>query len=119
MGIVYADVRLGNDARPELEGINVTALVDRSHLVPYVSPVKVSLLGRECVTRALVFGNQVLLGAIPMEDIDLIIEPPRQKVTVNPASPNIPARRFLNRWCTRALRSRIEPMKPHPRSAIP
>ena len=45
MGIVYADVRLGNDARPELEGINVTALVDRSHLVPYVSPVKVSLLG--------------------------------------------------------------------------
>ena len=25
MGIVYADVRLGNDARPELEEINVTA----------------------------------------------------------------------------------------------
>ena len=64
------------------------------------------------------FGNQVLLGAIPMEDIDLIIEPPRQKVTVNPASPNIPAGRFLNRWCTRALRSRIEPMKPHPRSGF-
>lgn len=36
------------------------------------------------------FGNQVLLGAIPMEDMDLIIEPSRQKVTVNPASPNIP-----------------------------
>ena len=121
MGIVYADVRLGNDARPELEEINATALVEtgalhlripehvalqlrlsqkqprevqtadgRSHLVPYVSPVKVSLLGRECVTGALVFGNQVLLGAIPMEDMDLIIEPSRQKVTVNPASPNIP-----------------------------
>lgn len=28
MSIVYADVRLGNDARPELEEINVTALVD-------------------------------------------------------------------------------------------
>jgi len=120
MSIVYADVRLGNDARPELEEINATALVEtgalhlcipehvalqlrlsqkqprelqtadgRSHLVPYV-PVKVSLLGRECVTGALVFGNQVLLGAIPMEDMDLIIEPSRQKVTVNPASPNIP-----------------------------
>jgi hypothetical protein len=76
MSIVYADVTLGNDARPELEEINVTALVDtaalhlcipqlrlsqkqprevqtadgRSHLVPYVSPVKVSLLGRECAT---------------------------------------------------------------------
>ncbi|MGH8605378.1 MAG: clan AA aspartic protease, partial [Gammaproteobacteria bacterium] len=39
---------------------------------------------------ALVFGNQVLLGSIPMEDMDLVIEPSRQKVTVNPASPNIP-----------------------------
>jgi hypothetical protein len=37
-----------------------------------------------------VFGNQVLLGAIPMEDMDLIIEPSRQKVSVNPMSPNIP-----------------------------
>jgi len=121
MGVVYADVRLGNDARPDLEEVNASALVDtgalhlcipehvalqlqlsqkqprevqtadgKSHLVPYVSPVKISLLGRECVTGALVFGNQVLLGAIPMEDMDLIIEPSRQKVSVNPMSPNIP-----------------------------
>lgn len=62
----------------------------KSHLVSYVSPVKISLLGRECVTGALVLGNQVLLGAIAMEDMDLVIEPTRQKVTVNPASPNIP-----------------------------
>lgn len=121
MGLVYTDVRLGNDARPELEEINALALVDtgalhlcipehvalqlqlsqkqprevqtadgKSHMVPYVSPVKISLLGRECVTGALVFGNQVLLGAIPMEDMDLVIEPSRQQVTVNPLSPNIP-----------------------------
>jgi len=121
MGVVYADVRLGNDARPDLEEVNASALVDtgalhlcipehvalqlqlsqkqprevqtadgKSHLVPYVSPVKISLLGRECVTGAFVFGNQVLLGAIPMEDMDLIIEPSRQKVSVNPMSPNIP-----------------------------
>ncbi|MGH8477481.1 MAG: hypothetical protein ACRERS_09055 [Methylococcales bacterium] len=51
--------------------------------------MKISLLGRECVTGALVFGNQVLLGAIPMEDLDLIIETSRQKVSVNPMSPNI------------------------------
>ncbi len=62
----------------------------KSHLVPYVSPVKISLLNRECVTGALVFGNQVLLGVIPMEDLDLIVEPSRQRVAVNPASPNIP-----------------------------
>jgi clan AA aspartic protease len=68
----------------------VQAADGKSHLVPYVSPVRISLLGRECVTGALVFGNQVLLGSIPMEDMDLVIEPSRQKVTVNPASPNIP-----------------------------
>jgi clan AA aspartic protease len=116
-----AHLRLGNDARPDLEEIDADALVDtgalhlcipehvalqlnlshktprevrtadgRSHLVPYVSPVKISLLGRECVTGALVFGNQVLLGSIPMEGMDLVIEPSRQRVTVNPLSPNIP-----------------------------
>src|SRR3989338_6904435 len=62
----------------------------KSHLVDYVSPVRISMLNRECVTGALVLGNQVLLGAIPMEDMDLIIEPARQRVSVNPLSPNIP-----------------------------
>jgi len=62
----------------------------RCLLVDYVAPVKISLLGRECVTGALVMGNIPLLGAIPMEDMDLIIEPARQKVSVNPLSPNIP-----------------------------
>jgi hypothetical protein len=32
MSIVYADVRLGNDARPELEEINATALVETGAL---------------------------------------------------------------------------------------
>lgn len=62
----------------------------KSHIVDYVSPVRISMLNRECVTGALVIGNQVLLGAIPMEDMDLIIEPARQRVSVNPLSPNIP-----------------------------
>jgi clan AA aspartic protease len=62
----------------------------KSHLVDYVSPVRISMLNRECVTGALVIGNQVLLGAIPMEDMDLIIEPAKLRVSVNPLSPNIP-----------------------------
>lgn len=62
----------------------------KSHLIDYVGPVKISLLGRECLTGALVMGDQVLLGAIPMEDMDLIIEPARMKVSVNPLNPNIP-----------------------------
>ena len=120
MGVIYAAMRLANDARPDLEDMEATALVatgalhlcipehlalqlqfsdkaprevqtadGKSHQVRYVSPVKISMLGRECVTGALVFGNQVLLGAISMEDMDVFVEPSRQRVTVNPLSPNI------------------------------
>ena len=121
MGVTYADLRLGNQSRPDLEELNASALVDtgalhlcipehmalqlqlqrlkqrevqtadgKSHLIDYVGPIKISMLGRECFTGALVMGNQVLLGAIPMEDMDLIVEPARMRVTVNPLSPNIP-----------------------------
>ena len=34
-------------------------------------------------------GDDVLLGAIPMEDMDLIVIPSTRTVDVNPASPNI------------------------------
>jgi hypothetical protein len=37
----------------------------------------------------LVLGDQVLLGAIPMEDMDLVIIPKIRTVDVNPNSPNI------------------------------
>jgi len=121
MGITYADLRLANQSRPDLEEIDASALVDtgalhlcipehvamqlqleplkkrevqtadgKLHLVDYVGPIKISMLGRECFTGALVMGNQVLLGAIPMDDMDLIVEPARMRVRVNPLSPNIP-----------------------------
>ena len=34
-------------------------------------------------------GDQFLLGAIPMEDMDLIIIPKTRSIDVNPSSPNI------------------------------
>ena len=82
---VAAQLQLGHKKPREV----ITA-DGRSHLVPYASPVRISMLGRDCVTGALVFGNQVLLGAIPMEDMDLVVHPAKQAVTVNPQSPNIP-----------------------------
>jgi hypothetical protein len=39
----------------------------------------------------LVFGNDVLLGAVPMEDLDLVISPAKQTVEANPESPNLPS----------------------------
>jgi hypothetical protein len=35
-------------------------------------------------------GDEVLLGAVPMEDMDLVVSPSHRKVVVNPESPNIP-----------------------------
>lgn len=72
-------------------GVREVSLAD-GHVqqVRYVSPVRIEMLGRSCVTGALVLGNQVLLGAIPMEDMDLVIEPARMRVSVNPRAPNIP-----------------------------
>jgi hypothetical protein len=36
-----------------------------------------------------VLGDEVLLGAIPMEEMDLVVNPRDRTVDVNPDSPNI------------------------------
>jgi hypothetical protein len=43
------------------------------------------------MTGAMVIGDEPLLGAAPMEDLDIVINPSRLEVIPNPASPNIPA----------------------------
>lgn len=58
--------------------------------VPYVGPVKVAFGDRLCFVGALVTGDDVLLGAVPMEDMDLNVHPSRQQVEPDPRSPNIP-----------------------------
>ena len=62
----------------------------RSINVPYIGPIKVTFGKRFCYVGALVLGDEVLLGSVPMEDMDLIVNPSRRELTVNPASPNIP-----------------------------
>jgi len=58
-------------------------------LVPYVGPVELHFKNRVGFTGALVLGDEVLLGAIPMEDMDLVIIPRTRSLDVNPSSPNI------------------------------
>ena len=41
--------------------------------------VKVRCQGRLCFVGALVLGDDVLLGAVPMDDMDLTINPSRQR----------------------------------------
>ncbi len=68
----------------------VTVADGRSMNVPYVGPVKVGFGKRFCYVGALVLGDEVLLGAVPMEDMDLVVNPGRRELAVEPASPNIP-----------------------------
>jgi clan AA aspartic protease len=68
----------------------VTVADGRAMTVPYVGPVKVTFENRMCFVGALVLGDEVLLGAVPMEDMDLVLSPSLQRITVNPANPNIP-----------------------------
>ncbi len=68
----------------------VTTADGRKHVVPYVGPIEVIFGNRNCYVGALVLGDDVLLGAVPLEDMDLVISPSQRKVVVNPESPNIP-----------------------------
>jgi clan AA aspartic protease len=56
--------------------------------VPYVGPVEVHFKNRSGYFGAIILGDQVLLGAVPMEDMDLIVIPSTRTVDVNPANPN-------------------------------
>ena len=73
----------------ELEKREVTLADGNRHLVPYVGPVQVRFANRRCYTGALVLGDEALLGAVPMEDMDVQIDMARQRLIVNPESPNI------------------------------
>ena len=58
-------------------------------MVPYVGPIELHFKNRVGFSGALVMGDQVLLGAIPMEDMDLVVIPKTRTLDLNPDSPNI------------------------------
>jgi hypothetical protein len=70
MGRILGTFSLSNPTRPDLAPLEVTALAD-SGAVPL------------CILER----HEVLLGANPMEDMDLVLRPQRQSVDVNPESP--------------------------------
>ena len=73
-----------------LETREATTADGSSHTVPYAGPVRITFENRNCFVGALIMGDEVLLGAVPMEDMDLVVLPKMLKLSVNPESPNIP-----------------------------
>ena len=61
-----------------------------------VGPLIVNFKNRTTSCNAIVLPGEteVLLGAIPMEDLDVIIDPKRQTLEVNPEAPYIPRKKL-------------------------
>lgn len=63
-----------------------------SRIVEYdvVGPIEVRFKNRDTVCNALVLpgDSEPLLGAIPMEEMDVLIHPLKQELMVNPAHPD-------------------------------
>ena len=57
---------------------------------PVVGPLMVKFANRTAICSAFVLpgDSEPLLGAIPMEEMDVLIHPKRQELIVNPAHPN-------------------------------
>lgn len=73
----------------ELEQREITLADGSRRMVPYVGPVQIRFNNRAGFTGALVMGDQVLFGVIPMEDMDLVVVPGTRSLDVNPDSPNV------------------------------
>ncbi len=73
----------------EIDKKEVTPADGNRTLVPYVGPIELRYENRIGFAGALVMGDQALLGAIPMEDMDLVVIPKTREVIVNPNNPDI------------------------------
>jgi clan AA aspartic protease len=58
--------------------------------VPKIAPIEIAFENRSYVTEAVVLGNEPMMGVIPLEAMDLVIDPRSQTLIVNPQHPNYP-----------------------------
>ena len=81
---------------PLIENQFVTLADESTIEVEIVGPVEVKFENRSTTVRALVLPGdaEVLLGAIPMEDMDVLIDPRQQKLVVNTKHPYV-ANKYL------------------------
>lgn len=71
---------------------NVKMANGERHAIPWVAALRLELCGREMTCDALVMpeGTTALIGQIPLEALDLIVDPKNREVRVNPESPESP-----------------------------
>ncbi len=71
---------------------NVRMASGERHALPWVGNLTLEILGRAMTCDALVLpvGAPVLVGQIPLEGLDLIVDPKNRELRVNPESPDAP-----------------------------
>ena len=85
----HVALQLGYDV--EEVGTREAVLADGSRKrVPMIGPLRVHFQDRYCDLSALVLGDEALLGAVPMEMMDLVIHPAGRTLSVNPDNPYVP-----------------------------
>ena len=82
-------VQLGFDTS-EVDKREVVLAYGSRKAVPMIGPLRVHFSERYCDLSALVLGDEPLIGAVPMEMMDLVVHPASQTLSVNPASPSVP-----------------------------
>ena len=71
------------------EGKKEVTLADGSKcMVPYVGPIEARFKNRVAFVGAIVMGDEVILGAIPMEDMDLVVMPHQRRIDGDPKRSN-------------------------------
>ena len=58
--------------------------------MPQIAPIEIAYENRTYVTEALVMGDEALMGVLPLDAMDLLIDPTQQRILVNPNHPNYP-----------------------------
>ena len=81
--------QLGFDVT-EVSSQYVRSAGGRQLKVPKIAQVEIAFENRSYVTEAVVLGDEPLMGVLPMEAMDLVVEPSHERLVVNPAHPNYP-----------------------------
>jgi clan AA aspartic protease len=89
--IVTANIarELGFDLE-ETSTYSLTVADTRRVRVPRVQPVEIRFHDRTYLTEAAVLGDECLMGVLPLEAMDLVVDSKLQRVTPNPAHPDGP-----------------------------
>ena len=86
------DEKLKNELGLDFEEqVNVELADGQQTKCDLVGPIKINFRTRTTTCMAVVLpgATEVLLGAIPLEGMDVIIDPARQELTLPPARPHI------------------------------